>query len=188
MFSTKKGDFGYIKAGRVKELLKTVVMLALSIGLYFLGLFSTGSNKNLLTFVAVLGMLPMAKFFVNFVMFVKARGCSDELHDRLVSEDATPTYYDLYFTGYTVNFQSSACFYKRKTLLFISEDEKCDTAKFEEHIETALKNAGIEGIGIKVFNDKETDKFISRIKELNELSGDESDNSFLFDNILSISL
>lgn len=45
-----------------------------SIGLYVMGYVTTGSNKNLLTIVAVLGCLPACKSLVNLILFLKAEG------------------------------------------------------------------------------------------------------------------
>ena len=49
-----KGCFGYIRHQRIVELIKAVIMLAISVALYFGGIAGTGSNKNLLTYVEVL--------------------------------------------------------------------------------------------------------------------------------------
>ncbi len=186
MFKIKKGDYGYIKSGRVKELIKTVVMLAISVALYVGGFLATGSNKNVLTYVAILGCLPAAKFMVNFIMFAKARGCSEELKGKLNAAGVTPTFYDLFFTTYKVNYQVSALLYNRSTLVGVTEDIKCDTAACEEHLNERLKSAGFE-LTIKIFTD--ADKFVERVKELAALDAyKETDNTFLYDNILNLSL
>ena len=188
MKNSKKGTYGYIKKQKLIELFKALIMLCLSVGIYYLGIYSTGSNKNLLTFVAVLGILPMAKFAVNFVMFTKATGCSHELHEKLVNANLDPSFYDLFLTTYTENYSLSAGFYKKKSLIFITEDEKTDIKKAEEHIVESLKKVNIEGITVKIFNKNEENKFIERMQELNDLYTEAEDTVFLFDNILGISL
>jgi len=185
MFKTKKGDFGYIRAGRIKELIKSLLMLGISLALYFGGIKATGSNKNVLTYVAILGCLPAAKFMVNFYMFMKAKGCSQALKDKLDAGKVVPTFYDLFFTTYKVNYAVSAMYYNRGTLIGITEDDKCDVAACEEHLKERLKGAGFEGT-IKVFTD--ADKFVARFNELSQLEPDEADNTFLFDNILNLAL
>ncbi len=188
MIKNKKGTYGYIKKQKLTELIKSLIMLSLSVGIYYLGIYSTGSNKNLLTFVAVLGILPMAKFAVNFVMFTKAKGCSSSLHDKLINENADASFYDLFLTTYSENYSLSAGFYRKKSLIFITEDEKTDVKKAEEHILESLKKVNIEGITVKVFSSNEENKFIERIKELKNLDVENEDTVFLFDNILGISL
>ena len=185
MFKNKKGTFGYIAHQRKVEIVKTIFMLALSFGCYNLGVYSTGSNRNLLTLVAVLGCLPMAKFCVNAIMFSKAKGCSQELHDKLESRGITPDFYDLYFTAFKKNYQASALTYKKKNLIAISEDEKIDIAEAEEHLKTVLTNAGVSNATVKIF--KDADKFIDRLSELNELE-EETNTEFIKDNLLGVSL
>lgn len=186
MKKNKKGNFGYIKRQRIIEILKTAFMLALSIGLYNLGLYSAGSKNNLLTYVAILGCLPMAKFAVNAVVFCKAKGCSKAVYDEINSLNLKPMFYDLYFTGEKVNFQASVADYKKKNLILLSEDTNISTSDGEEHLRNLLKNCGYENITIKIFTDK--NKFMERLKELNEMEETDKDLSFLFDNLLSISI
>ncbi len=185
MFKKNKGKFGYIKRSLRIEFIKALVMILLCVGIYYMGIYSTGSNANVLTFVAILGCLPFAKYFVNFVMLLKAKGCSKELYEELNPVDSN-IYYDLFFTTAKKNFQVSALYYKKKCLIMLSEDEKIDVQGLEEHLKGILKASGFENITIKVYLDK--DKFIERLKELKELEEDSENLSFLYDNLLSVAL
>lgn len=182
----KKGSFGYIKQRKKTQSLLTLFLLILSFGIYYMGVKTTGSNKNLLTYVAILGCLPMAKFAVNAYMFLKAKGCSENLYSSLQTDNVVPLFYDLYFTSYKKNFQVSALYYKKKNLIMITEDEKTIPEEAENHLKDMLKNCGVENVTVKMFSD--SSKFIQRYKELEMLLDDEKDNTFLYDNILSVSL
>jgi len=186
MKSVKKGMYGYIQYQRIVELVKTLIMLALSIGLYFLGIYSTGSNQNLLTFVAVLGCLPMAKFFVSFIMFVKAKGCSKDLYDEINAKGLKPLFYDLYFTEFKLNFQCSLLVYKKKCLIIMSEDSCIQINEGEAHLKKVLENCGYDNVTVKIYTDKK--KFIERFIELNSFDEEESNIEVLKDNILSVSI
>lgn len=161
-------------------------MLLLCIGTYYLGIYSTGDKKNLLTFVAVLGCLPMAKFAVNAVLFLKAASCSKVTFEKIKNAGLEATFYDLYFTGYKKNFQASALYYKKNTMIILTEDSKVDEALFVEHLEGILKNIGYNNVTIKIY--KNTDDFITRLSELSNLEADGKDYSFLYDNILNVSI
>lgn len=182
----KKGSFGYLKYQKKIEVAKTLIMLALSVALYNMGLYLTGSKQNLLTYAAILGCLPMAKFAVNVVMFTKAKSCSEELYNYIVSKGIEPTYWDLFFTDYKVNYQVSAIYYKKGCLIGITEDSNMDINNCENHIRTKLETAGYSNLTIKVFNDK--DKFVNRMLELKDLPEDTKDVAFLLDNLINISL
>lgn len=62
-----KGSYGYLKAHRAVAAIRTLLFFGVSIGLYAMGYKTTGSNRNLLTIVAVLGCLPACKSLVNFI-------------------------------------------------------------------------------------------------------------------------
>ena len=185
MKNKRKGTYGYIAFQRKVEIVKTAIMLALSFGLYNLGIYSTGNNRNLLTLFAVLGCLPMAKFCVNAIMFMRAKGCSEALYNELSAKGVTPDFYDLYFTAFKKNYQASALTYKRKSLIAVSEDANIDVAEAEAHLKTVLENAGVKDPTVKIFTD--VNKFIDRLSELQALE-DESDTTFIKDNILGVSL
>ena len=116
---------------------------------------------------------------------MKAKGCSVELHDKMIARGLTPDFYDLYFTAFKKNYQASALIYKRKNLIVMSEDPKVDAAEGEEHLRTVLKNAGVADATVKIFID--ADKFMDRLSELQALE-DDSKSDFIKDNILSVSL
>ena len=61
-----------------------------------------------------------------------------------------------------------------------------DAEAFEAHLKEVLKNCGGEKISVKVFTD--TDKYIERARELNALSGEDADYSFILENLLSVSI
>ena len=65
-----KGTNGYIRRKKRMQLLITLVILFVSIGLFVAGYLTTKSTKNLLTVFAVLGALPGAKSLVNLLLFL----------------------------------------------------------------------------------------------------------------------
>ena len=119
-----KGDYGYIKEQRKIEIIKTLILLALPIALYIIGFVSTGSNKNLLTFAAVLGCLPMARSAVSMVLFIRAKECcSEETFKQIVSAGVAMTYYDLYYTSYKKNYPVAAELLKRGCFIALTESD-----------------------------------------------------------------
>lgn len=182
----KKGNYGYLKSQKTIEIFKTLFCLILSVAIYRIGIYSTGSNKNLLTLVAVLGCLPMAKFAVNAIMFIKAKGCSLEVKEKIETKGLKPVFYDLFFTTFKKNFQISALDYKKKCLIMLTEDPDIELQAAEDHIKDVLNNCGYSSVTVKIYTD--SDKFIERMAELKELSEENKDLTYLFDNILNVSL
>ncbi len=182
----KKGEYGYIKYRRKCEIITALLLLLLCVAVYLLGYFSTGSNQNLLTFVAVLGVLPMAKVAVSAVLFCKAKGVSEESYDAISASGVLPDYWELFFTQYKKNFQISALTYKKGNLVGFSEDSSIDVEECEKHLKTVCENCDHKNVTVKIFCDR--NKFIARIKELNELTEDTERLDFLRENILNVSI
>lgn len=171
----KKGYYGYIRNHKAVTALRTLLFFAVSIGLYVIGYVTTGSNRNLLTIVAVLGCLPACKSMVNFILFLRAEGCSEELHGKLCDYDEKLTvFYDMYFTSYQKNFSVSHMVLKGGVLCGITENQKCDCKAAEEHLEQMIKQEGIKNMTVKIFS--QSDKYIDRLSQLTELNTDEHKN------------
>lgn len=185
---TPKGSFGYIQNRKRFTAVRTVLYFALSISLYVAGYVTTGSNKNLLTIVAVLGCLPSCKSAVNFIIFLRAKGCSQELRDVVKKFDTELTsFYDLYFTSYQKNYQVSHMVLRGNVLCGITESEKCDVNEAQKHLEQMLLQEGIKNMTVKIFSDRR--KYIDRLSQLTELETEENKNRDEIVNLLySISL
>lgn len=170
-----KGSYGYINNRKKYTALRTVLFFAISAALYISGIIRTGSNKNLLTIVAVLGCLPACKSAVNFILFLRARGCSDALHEKLVSfDDVLTVFYDMYFTSYQKNYPISHMVLKGNVLCGITENPKCDCNAAEKHLEQMLTQEGIKNLTVKIFSQK--DKYLDRLGQLICLESDAHKN------------
>ena len=102
----KKGEYGYIASQRKWEIAKTAFLFALSLAIYLTGYISTGTNKNLLSIVAVLGCLPASMCAVNMILFLRAKGCPDSLHDEISAHsEGLSQLYDCVFTSYERTYE-----------------------------------------------------------------------------------
>lgn len=170
-----KGSYGYIEYQKMFSLIRTVIYFALSLALYGIGIYSTGTGKNLLTVVAVLGCLPSCKSAVNAVMFFRAQGCSEEAWERISHYDDKLTgFYDMYFTSYQKNFPISHMVLKGNVVCAYTESGKCDCNAGEKHIEQMLQQDGYKNMTIKIFNN--LGKYIDRLSQLSESDAEENKN------------
>ncbi len=172
----KKGSYGYIDSKKVLTALQTLLFFAVSIGLYIMGYVTTGSNKNLLTIVAVLGCLPACKSAVNLIILLKAKECSKELHEKLKKyyDTALTSFYDLYFTSYQKNFPISHMVLKGNVLCGITENKKCDCNEAGKHLEQMLVQEGIKNLTVKIYSNE--DKYFDRLSQLMDLKAEEHNN------------
>lgn len=172
---TPKGTYGYLENRKIYTALRTVLFFLLCIGLYLAGYLTTGTNRNLLTVVAILGCLPACKSAVNFIIFIRAKGCSEALHETVHDYDKyLETLYDMYFTSYQTNYPISHMALKGNILCGITEDSKCDCRAAEKHLGQMLTQEGIKNVTVNIFS--ECDKYIDRLSRLSDLEVDSDKN------------
>lgn len=171
-----KGAFGYLDNRKKYTALRTLIYFLISGGLYAMGILTTGSNKNLLTIVAILGCLPACKSAVNFILFMRAKGCSSALHEKLSSYDnsAMTVFYDMYFTSYQKNYPLSHMALKGGMLCGITEHLSCSCREAEKHLEQMLVQEGIKNVTVNIFSQE--DKYIDRLGRLSDMQTEEHQN------------
>lgn len=161
----KKGSYGYIENRKVVTVLRTLLFFVVCVGLYVMGYVTTGSSRNLLTIVSILGCLPACKSMVNFILFMRAKGCSESLkNDVCIYDSKLTTFYDLYFTSYQKNYPISHMALKGNVLCGITENPKCDCNEAGKHLEQMLTQEGIRNVTVKIFSQRE--KYIDRLSQL----------------------
>ena len=75
-----KGEFGYPVYEKNIVILRTIIYFMISIAVFLLGYFSTGKKENLLTIVAVLGLLPSSKSLVSVIMYMRIAKFSERIY------------------------------------------------------------------------------------------------------------
>lgn len=172
-----KGAYGYLN-NRIKyTACRTVFFFLICAALYTTGIVRTGSNRNLLTIGAVLGCLPACKSAVNFIIFLRAKGCSEALHQKLLSYDhkeGLMVFYDLYFTSYQKNYPLSHMALKGGILCGIMEIPSCDCNEAQKHLEQMLSQEGIKNVVVNLFS--EEDKYIDRLSRLVDMDEEDHKN------------
>ena len=153
-----KGCFGYIKRKHILEIIKTVLYFAVSLSLYIAGVKATGSNKNLLTIVAVLGCLPASKSAVSMIMFLRFKGCSYAVYDNL-------NHYFI-FISYDKNYEIDQMAVSDKVICAYSEKKTLDERACEKHLSDMLVQNGFKNITVKIF--KDISKYQKRLEQLDE--------------------
>ena len=169
MFSNHKGEFKYLKKQPVRIGLLTLLLLAMCAGVFMIGYINKGDVKNVFTIIAVLGLLPVAKLIVSFIMYMRAEkySCSEELKNEIevIAENKDFCLgYDFYLTSYKVNFPLLSVFVYDGSILCLSGDSKLDAKECREHIEKYLANNSINGFKVYILENKE--KYFDRLKSV----------------------
>lgn len=175
MKKVKKGEFGYVDSQTKKEVLKTIIYFGISLALFLIGYITTGSEKNWLTVVAVLGCLPSSKCAVNMIMFLKSKGCSTEVYEKIIPHgDSLLLLYDLFLTTYDKNFKIDSMMIYGDTICGYSESAKCDDVAAAKHIQSILGQNGYKHCNVKIF--KELPKYLERLDSIRQLEKPEENH------------
>lgn len=198
--SFAKGSFGYLRKQTKKAAWITVLLFLMSAIVFVLGIYTKGiqasgltasealrsnpfeilrqgDKKNLLTIVAVIGVLPAARYLVNLILLLKAvkSTAPEALYEKCEAARGKVTVlYDLYLTGYQRSYPLYCAYAGNKELLGLLAENCGAAAEAEEHIRELLKKDGQKGVTVKVFT--EEGKFLERLKgEAARRTGEEKD-------------
>lgn len=187
-----KGSFGYLKKQAIKQGLLSLGLLAICATIFLIGFFWLTQHNTILTVVAVLGLLPVAKFIVSMILFMRAEkfSCSSHLYEEVMKiagdkKDSLLAGFDFYLTSYDKNFPLSVACVAKDCLIAYTPWEKCDCNKCKEHFEEYMKKNGISGINVKVFTDEK--KFLERFKQVRDDDTTENEKA-MYRLLLNLSL
>ncbi len=170
-----KGEKGYLMNQRKSELLRTIVYFALAMGIFLIGYFSTGTRNNLMTIIAILGLLPGSKSMVSLIMFFRYWGCDYEIAnritERMVGSDCLSSF-DNVFTSYEKNYVIDHLVVSDHCILGYSPDPEFQETAFREHIKTILAAEHYENISVKIYTN--IDKYLEKITSLASGSSDDA--------------
>ncbi|MBO4902524.1 MAG: hypothetical protein J5518_07005 [Lachnospiraceae bacterium] len=173
MKKIEKGTYGYIRRMKLYTTIRTIVLFAMALGLYATGYVWTGTNKNLLTIVAILGLLPSAKSMVNMIMFLRFRSLDPSVFEKY--EKIRGGLHILYENIMTTTKQAyllDVLAYKNHTVCAFCE-KAGDLAALEELILETLK-AKNTGVTVKIFPDERA--FMKRMETMEQMHAEEDDD------------
>ena len=164
----KKGDYGYLMHQRKIEILKTIVLFAISIAIYAAGYISAGSRENLFTVVAVLGMLPASKSAVSMIMFLRFQTGSREVFEKVSGIIGNiPVFYDSVITTTQKSYPLNVFFCYAGNLCGYTEKPDTDTKTVEKHIKEMLRNNQMSDVTIKLYTD--LNAYLARIESVKNI-------------------
>ncbi|MBO5145150.1 MAG: hypothetical protein J6C19_06395 [Lachnospiraceae bacterium] len=174
----KKGEFGYPIYEKKKVILLTAVYFLISIAVFLLGYFSTGKKENLLTVVAVLGLLPSSKSLVSAIMYIRIPKFSPGIYEEIAAKTGElSVLYSMYLTSYKLNFPITCFAIRGNNLIGYTEFKSCNTTACEEHIKDMLKQNSLKNVTVKIFDEQK--RFTERLTQLQELEGSKKETDVL---------
>ncbi len=190
IFSTYhvKGTKNYINSQKKYELIRTLIYFFIPLSLFIAGYVTTKTKVNLLTIVAVVGVLPACKSLVGAIMFLKHHSLSKENTEIIEAvKHELPELYDMVFTTYDKTHVVGHMVIAGNTVCGFSEDKNFKEKEFQTHIQNVLKTDGYKNITVKIFTD--INKYTERLEQLKDLEMDDGVNILgMMDTFRSVAL
>ncbi len=190
IFSTfhVKGTRNYINTQKKYELIRTFIFFFIPLSLFVAGYVTTKTKVNLLTIVAVVGVLPACKSLVGAIMFLKHQSLSKENAEKIDAVNhELPELFDMVFTTYDRSHVVSHMVIAGNTVCGFTEDKNFKENEFNTHIQNVLKTDGYKNVTVKVF--KDITKYTERLEQLKSLEIDEGVNILgMMDTFRSVAL
>ena len=163
-----KGSYEHAKYKRTVDIIITIFLFLLSLGLFVIGYVATGSKKNLLTIVSVLGLLPACKMVVDVIMCFRVKPVEESVREGIdASIGKLYGLYHMYFTSYDKNFPIDHLVITSNSVIGLCSNPKFDEKLFITHLKDYMRKDGIKDITIKIFDDY--NKYLNRLSEINNL-------------------
>lgn len=174
MKKVKQGAAGYIDYKKKAEIIRTAVYFAICIAIFLLGYFQTGSRQNLLTVVAIVGILPSSKALVGVIVRFPHHSISPQTarEIRKKSEHLT-VIYDLIITSTEKVMPISCIAISGNKIFGYTDNKKVDLQHAGLSIKKMLNTHGYD-VNVKIMN--EYTPFLSRVEGLNNIQAIEQDD------------
>lgn len=161
----RKGDFGYIQHEKIRRFLVTLLLFAIPMAAFVGAYLITGTKKNIITVIAMVGCLPACKSLVGLIVMFLQKSM-DESSYRKIKEHAKDLVmsYEMYLTTYEKStFVESFAICGNKVIGYSSRID--GSPQFvEQHVKKILKQNGYK-VDVKVMT--ELKPYLERLDYLN---------------------
>ena len=162
----KKGDFHYIKNEKRRRILKTLLYFAVPLIALIIGIMIYKTKTNIVTVIAVVGMLPGCKSLVGTIMIFMYQSMDEEKYKPVEERKGSLTMvYEMVLTNYEKNAYVDTFAICGNQVIGYSSDKKIDLKYVEEHTQKILHHNGYK-VNVKIFKDFQP--FLDRLHSLNE--------------------
>lgn len=168
MQKATKGQFGYFRYERMRRLLITIITVLFPAAVFVAGIIVYGTERNLLTVIALVLVIPFAMAFVSLVMVYTHSSISEEEYKEIEEHAGTLTMaYELYVTHETASTMVDAFAICGNTVVGLVTEKKGDPKFTADYIKKVLRSNGI-GSNVALMTDRK--HFMERLDSMNEHS------------------
>ena len=160
-----KGDYGYYSYEKKRRIAIVAFLFGICLLIFFTGRIMTGTRKNLLTLVAILGVLPAAKWATSMIMILLQKPVDRNVYEVTEQIAGELTHgYELCVTAYEGRLSLDAVVVCGNSIAAYSSAEKGRFEFMETHIRKILHGNGLGNPAFKIF--RRFDQYKERISQL----------------------
>lgn len=175
MKKCEKGTPGYLDYKKKIEIIRTVIYFLMVAAVYFLGYSQTGSNKNLLTVVAIVGCLPACKALVSVITRLPHHSINLKTAEEIEAKCPHLTMvFDLIVTSTEKIMPIDVILVSGDKVFGYTSSPKVDLTYAANHIKNILMQNHLKDISVKLMN--QYSGFLSRAEGLENIAAVEKQN------------
>ena len=181
-------EYGRINAEKRKNLIGALTMVAIGVAIFILGLCLNKFEKtNIFTVVAVLFVLPMARYLTTVIVLLKYKTPDKKLYEQVkkAAPEGSVVFSDYVFTSGERAMGMSFFVLTGHEFIGLAMSDKEKTDKMTEYLGTELKRRQIPG---KVTVHKEQDKFFAALKRVEKATKTEEEMQELIEFLRSLAV
>ena len=182
-----KGTFGYIRKQLIFEVIKTVILFAMALGIFFIGYLTLHTKKSLWSVFAVLALLPACKSLVGVIMLARFKSITHELFEKTENcRGSVPVLYENILTSSERTFFLPVIFVCGGSIAGYAKGCR-DLPALKSHMESVMSVAGHSAV-VKIFDDE--DDLLKRLSDVakGESSKVTNNDAAIIETIKAVSL
>lgn len=181
-------EYGRINAEKRKNIIGALSMVAIGVAIFILGLCLNKFEKtNIFTVVAVLFVLPMARYLTTMIVLLPYKTPEKSLYEQVKSAvpQGSVLFSDYVFTSGERAMGMSFFVLTGNEMIGLAMSEKEKTDKMTAYLGAELKRRQIPG---KVTVHKETEKFLTALKRIEKATRTEEEMQELIEFLRSLAV
>ena len=146
-----KGDYGYYSYEKKRRGAIVAFLFGVCMLVFFTGLIMTGTRKNLFTLIAILGVLPAAKWAVSLIMVFLQKPIDPKVYETTekIAADLTRGY-ELCVTAYEARISLDAVVVCGNSIAAFSSTAKDKIEFMETHMRKIIHGNGLGNPALKI--------------------------------------
>lgn len=184
----KKCEYGYIRSQKMRMLSGALLMVLIGVAVFILGLVLNKFEKaNIFTVIAVLFVLPMARYLTSWIILLPFRTPESRLYGQVeeLAPEGAVVLSDYVFTSGERVMGLSFLVLTDHEYIGLAARTKEKLPKIREYLSDALKKRALSG---KLVLCETEEEFLAKLKKVPEVTKKEEDRQELLDFLRSLAV